>query len=269
MSTKQYRKDVAECKVFEQFMDKLVYPNIAQAVQDAVPGSIFDFSRYTSMNEQYAGYDVLFSTRNGKTNEGGIFRADEKAQLHKLNEPIPSFCFELSYLKQGRETPGWFVDPRKKSDAYILCWPRGVAEHGNIYTGATVRILFKKDVEDYVARYGYTADALVQKAKEIRQSGGYGRINATERYHGFHFTFTKAKGSGGADALYGEEMINLIISERQLETLANASIKVDYNWETDCMDIQGYFGGLRFNRSYPVPYNIYSISLEAREGAAS
>ncbi|MEZ4803728.1 MAG: hypothetical protein R2797_13225 [Gelidibacter sp.] len=73
------------------------------------------FSRVDDSKQQHKGIDVIF-TINSKN-----FFIDEKAQLHYLNQDLPTFTFELSYLnKDGKISQGWLFDTNKQTDYYFL-----------------------------------------------------------------------------------------------------------------------------------------------------
>ena len=61
------------------------------------------------------GIDVKFHI-NSKD-----YLIDEKAQLHYLNQDLPTFTFELSYLnKNDKVHEGWLFDEKKETDYYFL-----------------------------------------------------------------------------------------------------------------------------------------------------
>ena len=73
------------------------------------------FNRVHDRSQQLQGMDVIFTVH------GKDYIIDEKAQLHYLNQDLPTFTFELSYLnKQGQINPGWLFDTSKKTDYYFL-----------------------------------------------------------------------------------------------------------------------------------------------------
>ncbi len=74
----------------------------------------FSFEREYELKEQLMGVDLTL-THKEKT-----FIIDEKTQLHYLNKDLPTFTFELSYLKQDEFKTGWLFDHSKKTNYYFL-----------------------------------------------------------------------------------------------------------------------------------------------------
>ncbi|WP_299113127.1 hypothetical protein [uncultured Winogradskyella sp.] len=71
------------------------------------------FERNEDLNLQHRGVDLLYPEKEG------IF-IDEKAQLDYLNKSLPTFTFELSYLKNGEQKLGWLLDESKLTTHYFL-----------------------------------------------------------------------------------------------------------------------------------------------------
>ena len=74
----------------------------------------YSFVRKSDLQSQYEGVDLYL-----KHGDSSI-AVDEKAQLHYLNKTLPTFAFELSYLKFGQKKSGWLFDKNKKTELYIL-----------------------------------------------------------------------------------------------------------------------------------------------------
>jgi hypothetical protein len=73
------------------------------------------FERIQNRNRQHRGEDVIFNINSQH------FIIDEKAQLHYLNNDLPTFTFELSYLnKDGNINQGWLLDRKKETQYYFL-----------------------------------------------------------------------------------------------------------------------------------------------------
>ncbi len=76
----------------------------------------YTFKRANDRKSQFQGIDlVLTNNLSGKN-----FYVDEKAQLDYINEDLPTFAFELSYLKNNERKEGWLFDNRKATDFYFL-----------------------------------------------------------------------------------------------------------------------------------------------------
>ncbi len=76
----------------------------------------YTFERIHDLKRQQQGIDLMFV--HGPT--GKRYTVDEKAQLDYLNEDLPTFAFELGYLKNGAPKEGWLFDARKNTEFYAL-----------------------------------------------------------------------------------------------------------------------------------------------------
>ena len=74
----------------------------------------YDFERIDDLDLQNRGVDLVL-IHNGKE-----YYIDEKAQLDYLDHSLPTFTFELSYLKNGKWRKGWLFDDKKMTDHYFL-----------------------------------------------------------------------------------------------------------------------------------------------------
>lgn len=106
-----FRNDLQAEQVLTSWLDEHLYPNI-----DATS------TRVDDVDLQHAGVDLELERLNGET-----LLVDEKATLHHLQRPLPTFAFELSYLRNGEPRIGWLHDSKKVTTAYMLVWPRAKA----------------------------------------------------------------------------------------------------------------------------------------------
>lgn len=74
------------------------------------------FERVHDLKRQQQGIDLMLLHKPS----GKRYAVDEKAQLDYLNEDLPTFAFELGYLKNREQKEGWLFDSRKKTDFYAL-----------------------------------------------------------------------------------------------------------------------------------------------------
>lgn len=72
------------------------------------------FERIHDLKLQKKGVDLVYNHREKR------YYIDEKAQLDYLNTTLPTFTFELSYLKNGIEKTGWLLDENKITTHYFL-----------------------------------------------------------------------------------------------------------------------------------------------------
>lgn len=97
-----FKSDLEKEKILSEYLDK-VYLN-----------KQIEFKRIFDLEQQQQGIDVIMY-RNNKQ-----YLIDEKAQLHYINSDLPTFTFELSYLKNGFLKEGWLFDSKKLTQYYLL-----------------------------------------------------------------------------------------------------------------------------------------------------
>ena len=76
----------------------------------------YTFERISHSKKQLQGIDIIL--KHVLTCKR--FYLDEKAQLDYINESLPTFAFELCYLKKGLKKQGWLFDNSKKTHFYAL-----------------------------------------------------------------------------------------------------------------------------------------------------
>ncbi|MCO6163964.1 hypothetical protein [Flavobacterium sp. NRK F7] len=74
----------------------------------------FKIERKLDSISQNNGIDLIISKDELK------FNIDEKAQLDYLNLDLPTFAFEISYIKDNLQKLGWLYDKSKITDKYFL-----------------------------------------------------------------------------------------------------------------------------------------------------
>lgn len=98
-----------------KFKSDLAQEDILSSYLDAVYAKKkIEFKRITDLNKQLQGIDLIMIV-NEKS-----YLIDEKAQLHYLNADLPTFTFELSYLKRTISKDGWLFDYSKLTHYYFL-----------------------------------------------------------------------------------------------------------------------------------------------------
>ena len=100
-----YQKDFKKEQKLGEFLDN-IYPKIDFGT--------YEIKRVTDINQQHKGIDLILF------NNSKSIKIDEKAQLDFLNKMLPTFAFELSYLKDGSWRKGWLFDTKKETEAYFL-----------------------------------------------------------------------------------------------------------------------------------------------------
>ncbi|MDC6404231.1 MULTISPECIES: hypothetical protein [Maribacter] len=116
----------------------------------------YDFERVQSLQDQLRGVDVIFKHR--KTQE--TFLVDEKAQLDYINEDLPTFAFELHYLKNGVLKEGWLFDSAKKTDFYALVTAIYEDEPAK-YTSCKVTFVNRSKLVSFLEAKGVSKNSLM------------------------------------------------------------------------------------------------------------
>lgn len=115
----------------------------------------YDFERVQSLQEQLRGVDVIYKHRTTKE----TFLVDEKAQLDYINEDLPTFAFELHYLKNGVLKEGWLFDSAKKTDFYALVTAIYEDEPAK-YTSCKVTFVNRSKLVAFLEAMGVTRNSL-------------------------------------------------------------------------------------------------------------
>ncbi|MUU77626.1 hypothetical protein [Winogradskyella endarachnes] len=97
-----FKSDLAQEDLLSKYLDN-IYAN-----------KKIEFRRIKKIDQQLLGIDVIMTVNNQS------YYIDEKAQLHYLNIDIPTFTFELSYLKNNNSKNGWLLDDSKLTQYYFL-----------------------------------------------------------------------------------------------------------------------------------------------------
>lgn len=188
------------------FLDKYLYERFP------------DIHRYSSIKrisdkrEQLNGTDVRFIMKDGR-----VFNVDEKAQLYYLNKNLPTFAFEIQFLRRGIPTTGWLCNDRLETDYYLLIWPfadrdtsSGISWRN--FTKADCLMISKQDVLSFLAENGLTKDRLLADANAIRKEHRTGKIRI-EGLSGIYYFASYPQ-------YYAEAPINIVISKSYLRHIA-------------------------------------------------
>jgi len=124
-----------------------------------------DFNRVTDIDSQHKGVDLTYN------NHDNIF-IDEKAQLNYIGTSLPTFTFELSYLKHNKQKLGWLLDKTKITTHYFLI--TGICAHdkNNLSKGFTSCIVTSVDrtkLLNHLSTVGLTEHKLLDYDKYIRK----------------------------------------------------------------------------------------------------
>lgn len=118
-----FKDDLKSERAVNEFLQKYLYSYL---VDD---GIIDSFNSNTTLDQQHKGIDTIMYIINDETEEEArCINIDEKAAIHYARnnlgaEPLSTFAFEVSYLKDGELKRGWLTNEKyKETHAYFLCW---------------------------------------------------------------------------------------------------------------------------------------------------
>ena len=188
------------------FMDKYLYERFPT-------GSAFSsIRRVYDAYEQKSGVDVEFIGTDGRA-----YYVDEKAQLHYLNQGLPTFAFELLSYQKGYDTVGWLCNSKLKTDFFLLIWPFATTDDyqgisWKQFTSVDCLLIQKQKVLKMLASKGLTVERMLSDARGIRASGRKGKIPISGINGIYYFASYPRK--------YQEAPINIIISKSILQKIA-------------------------------------------------
>ena len=146
----------------------------------------YSFERIRDLNEQYKGVDVVFKH---KTKACSYF-IDEKAQLDYINEDLPTFAFELSYLKNTVEKKGWLFDENKKTDFYALI--TAIFLDGGEYSSCKITLVNRKKLLKKLDALNFKNT----RFQDYRSANSHGKIvidQLNQKKEGYLFLSSKNK----------------------------------------------------------------------------
>ena len=201
MRSKRSSDSAAE-GVVARFLDLYFYPNIRS-----------DWKREEEREAQLLGVDVTLET------DSGSIAVDEKAAVHYVNKELPTFAFEINYYnEQGDLVGGWFLDPKKVTEWYLLIWIKakkekdmGLEDILELEVMMLEREQLKQDVEKKGALKGLEGGASLMRSEGIKK-----RSIAGQKDMYFYLTETLA-----------EKPLNLIIRKSHLSKMALLHALVD------------------------------------------
>ena len=188
------------------FLDTYLYSRFPKS------DSFSQIERMHNKVEQLAGVDVRFTSK-----DGAIYDVDEKAQLYYLNKDLPTFAFEIQFLRDGKETIGWLCNDSLKTDFYLLIWPFATQDSPkNIcwhqFTKADCLLVKKRRLLMMLEKEGLTLDKMHQDAAQLRSSRQIGKVPIEGTRGIYYFASDPQK--------YREAPINVVITKDRLLNIA-------------------------------------------------
>lgn len=188
------------------FLDKHLYERFPDMQRYS------SIERMTNKRDQLNGTDVRFTMKNGR-----VLNIDEKAQLYYLNKNLPTFAFEIQFLRHGVPTIGWLCNDRLDTDYYLLIWPFAdrdtpVGISWRDFTKVECFMVAKQDILSLLGKNGLTIDRLLADANRFRAQGRTGKIKIEGLSGIYYYVSSSHK--------YAEEPINIIIAKTHLRHIA-------------------------------------------------
>ncbi|WP_298556095.1 hypothetical protein [uncultured Algibacter sp.] len=169
MSSSNYYKDLSNESLLGVYLNK-VYPKIFEATKYVI-------KRIDNLDLQHKGVDLVL------TNKNITYYVDEKAQLDYLNKSLPTFAFELSYLKNDNLHKGWLYDGHKLTNIYFLITNIYTKNGKDLSDGIRkVKItgVYRDKLIQVLNDLGLSAPKLSEIDKKIRLKSEHGKIPIKE-----------------------------------------------------------------------------------------
>lgn len=201
-----FENDLIGEAVVIDFLEKYFYSHI----------DFKSYERINNLDKQHQGIDLVFST---ETRE---YIVDEKSAMH-YPRGLPTFAFELTYLKNGSIREGWFYDDKKLTEYYLLIWPiredvppkEMKVEHIH---SAEIMLIHRKEFQEYIyKKYKLNREEFLDKAKDIRERGTVGDRPFIAKESSAKYYLSNN---------YQEQPINVVF--RKEEILKSGSVKSYY-----------------------------------------
>jgi hypothetical protein len=129
--------------------------------------------RADNLDLQHQGVDLILTKGNVKYN------VDEKAQLDYLNTSLPTFAFEISYLKKHIWHKGWLFDSNKITDIYFLItsiYTKEGCDLGDGLMKIKITGVYRKELIKLLEGRGVTESYLFDMEKDIREKNIHGKV---------------------------------------------------------------------------------------------
>lgn len=163
MAISKFNEDLAKERRLARYLDRR-YADIFKGL---------DVDRVEDEQAQYAGVDLWIVNKEGRR-----IAIDEKAQLSYVNQSLPTFAFEISYLKGGNWRKGWLFDDTKLTEYYVLITSIK-AKDLQLRSGVQSSKITLVDRQKLIAlleHNGLTESKIFSIEKEVRLKSEFGKI---------------------------------------------------------------------------------------------
>ena len=192
----KFQSDLAQEEILSKYLDKIYKEKK------------IEFERIFDLDLQHQGIDLKIFVNSNQ------YLIDEKAQLHYINSELPTFTFELSYMKNNILKNGWLFDENKKTEYYFLITGIYLKENKT-----------KLKTSDDIKKLKITS---VNRNKMIQHLDSIGlNISSLQKYDN-HFRMNNSYGKNEITELdkYSEGLI--YFSEQLVEKPINIQLRLEY-----------------------------------------
>ena len=217
-----FKRDLEQERIPIEYLKNYFFPYVEKNLNYSV-------QYIEDINTQLEGIDIVLEKNNIKGN------IDVKAQMNNyINNPIPTFCFELFYIKNNICKTGWFLRNDLKTNTYMFVWiikSKYLIENNNkILTGYNdiekieIMTINKIDIERYFENIGLRKDILFN----IENILG----NNTKIYYdiyGKNFSYNKSMISFSKSIFLPENPINVVVNKKILKEICATHYFVSKN----------------------------------------
>jgi len=147
-----FKRDLKKEQLLGEYLDT-VYANLD-----------LNFERVNDINLQHRGVDLIYP-------ENDAVFIDEKAQLDYINKSLPTFTFELSYLKKNEQKLGWLLDETKQTTHYFLItgiYAGNGKDLSEGFTSCIITSVNRKKLLNYLENKGLSKNRLLQYDADLR-----------------------------------------------------------------------------------------------------
>ena len=197
-----FKNDLSKERVLGNFLDKFYKEKYT------TDGN--SFLRISNLELQLDGIDLIINM------EGKDFLIDEKAQLDYLNRSLPTFAFEISYLKNRKIKTGWLFHEKKKTDTYFLITNIQTFHLYDLSQGVndcSITAINRKNLKKLLNNKGLDERRIFEYSTAIRKSKKHGKHPIKEldsKKEGFfYFSFENKKEQPINLVLYLKYLVNL------------------------------------------------------------
>jgi len=192
----KFKADLSKEKQLTHLLDSYYQKHLKQ----------YCFERISNLKKQLQGIDLILKDKNS----GKPFFVDEKAQLDYVNESLPTFAFELMYLKNNVQKQGWLFDASKKTQFYALVTSI-YSDEDDVFTSCNITFVNREKLIQHLEEVGLSQKRLERIISENHSI--HGKLNLKQlnpKSEGYLFFSTKNK---------AEKPINLILKLDYLERI--------------------------------------------------